>query len=170
MYFRITVCKAFNRVYDDKTHFLQCCGNLTIKQGICQSVRLSVRYFHITRTAHPIHITIARFAAEDARKCSVQFGAIWATVTFTMNVSPSWINSEHCYVHVSTLASWLCNLKLGSHVIHPSHVISRASRRKQNGDQLGAATCRSITLRWAKKQKQNVNKSGLVGTCGQFAS
>ena len=48
---------------------------LTIKQiPICLSVCLSS---YILRTVHLTYFTLGRFVADDRRKCSVGFGAVW---------------------------------------------------------------------------------------------
>lgn len=97
---------------------------LTMKQAI--SVSLSVCYSHISRAVHQIDFTlVCRFPAEDPSKCCGRDnGAISACNTFRINTFC--ICAQQWGVcGFSVLASWLCRLKLGSHLVPRAWVVQQ---------------------------------------------
>ena len=74
-----------------------CRPDWVIYQPLIQtSDYLSVCGSAILWTVHLTYLTLGRFVAEDPRKSSVGYGAIWICDTFSFNTF--WINSKHLYV------------------------------------------------------------------------
>ena len=112
-------------------------------RNLCLSVCMSVCYSHISRAVHQINFTlVCGCPAGDTRNCcGSDNGAIW-TCSNTFRMNTFLINSVQQWGGhgFGDWASWLCRLRLGSHLVPHAWVVQQLP---------------VVTLQWEKQQKQS---------------